>query len=115
MIHNRSAQLAYVTHENMPTVRHWLEEAARTANLGLYIHTQPGSGWFSDCLLVKVDIWSGDEGAVDDCYRTFLAPLERGASAVRPLAMRYIDRVTRWCEGVNRYFEARAHGFHCHA
>ena len=108
MIHTRSITICYVEHVDMEALRHWLNKAAETASVGIHIDTQPGPGYFSDCLRVKVDVWSGNEGSVDDCYRTLLSPLAWcGAKSVHALSLKYIDRVSRWCEGVNRFFEAR--------
>jgi hypothetical protein len=114
MIHTRSVTIRYAEHVDMEALRHWLNKAAETANVGIHIHTEPGAGYFSDCLLVKVDVWSGDQGSVEDCYRTLLSPLAWfGAKSVHALSLKYIDRVSRWCEGVNRFFEARANGCSC--
>ena len=110
MIHNRRSTIAYVTHDAMENLRYWLEESASTAAVGINIHTRPGDGMFCDCLLVTIDAWSGNEGSVDDFYRSLLAPISRGADvvSVTRISRSYIERVKRWCEGVNHFFAARA-------
>ncbi len=102
MNHNRCVNIAYVRYVDMDTLRYWLEKSAETASVGINISSRPGDGYFSDCLLVTVHAWSGNEGSVDDFHRSLLVPLSRGANSntIISTSLYYIDRVERWCQGV---------------